>query len=146
MKANPSAQDSLGWTPRQTAEFHKHFDFCELMIRSEMADKQYSMKDVPPGKWDTPLWREVLTSYHDKKKQIEKESTRFDKKIQRMDSNGSTMLSRMNSFMTDDGMSTTTVGNETTISDSFDALSRQKKAKEGISSMAMAAKRNVGFK
>mmetsp|Transcript_4885 Transcript_4885/g.9182 ORF Transcript_4885/g.9182 Transcript_4885/m.9182 type:complete len:341 (+) Transcript_4885:199-1221(+) len=148
LKANPSVQDSLGWTPRQTAEFHKFSDFCELMIRSEMVDKQYSMKDVPPGKWDTQLWKDVLTSYHDKKKQLDKEATRFEKKIQRTNTNGSIILSRMNSFMSegDDGLSTTTAGQESTVSDSFDAISRQKKAKEGISSLAMAAKRNVGFK
>jgi ankyrin repeat protein len=149
MKAVPGVMDSLGWTPRQTAEFHNHSDFCELMIRSEMVDKQYSMKDVPPGKWDTPLWKEVTLSYHEKKKQLDKESHRFEKKITRMSSMGS-MLSRQNSMESyaeeDDSLSTTTRGNESTVSDSFDTLSRKKKASEGLSSFAMAAKRNVGFK
>ena len=144
-KALPGVVDSLGWTPRQTAEFHKYSDFCELCIRAEMVDKQYSMKDVPPGDWDTPLWQEVLSSYHEKKTQIDKESRRFEKKITR----GSSMLGSLpdSLFTADDSMSATTNGdNSTVISESFDTLSRKKKAQEGISRIAAAAKRNVEFR
>lgn len=143
-KAVAGALDSLGWSARQTAEFHQYSDFCELCIRAEMVDKQYSMKDVPPGKWDTPLWQEVLTSYHEKKKQIDKESRRFEKKITR----GASMLGDTLDGGDSMSISTTTSGNDNSsvIRDSFDTLSRQKKAKEGISRFAAAAKRNVEFR
>ena len=147
-QANPSVQDSIGWTPRQTAEFHRHSDFCDLMIRAESIDLQYSMKDVPPGTWDTPLWHECISSYHEKKKQFDKESRRFDKKIRRVSSIALIPAALRRSGTVDDEESSVTsaAGNDSVVSDSFDALSRKKKAKEGLSSLAMAARRNVELK
>lgn len=148
MKASPGVMDSLGWTARQAAEFHHYSDFCEMMIRAEMVDKQYSMKDVPPGKWDTTLWKEVVGSYHDKKEQLDKETRRFDKKIHRMSSAGSLLtVSRQSSTdFTLEGSDTSVTGSDSVASESFDALARKKKAKEGVSTLAMAARRQVMFK
>lgn len=131
-KSDPGALDSLGWSPRQVAEFHRYDEFTELMIRAEMKEVQYSMKDVPPGKWDTGLWRDAVSSYHQSKAQIEKERSRFDKKIRRT----STSTFTINSQYSDTSTCTPTSGEE----------NRQKKAKEGISALAMAAKRNIEIK
>ena len=153
VKAPPGAMDSLGWTPRQTAEFHCHTDFCELMIRVEMADKQYSMKDVPPGQWDSPLWHEVSSSFHQQQKQMEKETRRFDKKIHRMSSTGSGLTRQPSAeffALREDARSVSSGGGDSAGSGGFDSLMAQKRrqaaAREGMSSFAMAAKRNVGFK
>lgn len=58
--ANIHALDAHGWEPCQIAELFEHRDFQEFLIRHGMEEKQAVIKDLPPAKWHSDIWFEVV--------------------------------------------------------------------------------------
>jgi ankyrin repeat protein len=58
LKAGADSQkmDSMGWTPRQVAEFHEQREMQELLVQVNMKDKQVVIKKLPPAPWHSELW------------------------------------------------------------------------------------------
>lgn len=58
--ARVHAVDIHGWEACQIAELYEHREFEELLIRNGMAEKQAVIKDLPPAKWHSDIWFEVV--------------------------------------------------------------------------------------
>jgi ankyrin repeat protein len=54
------ALDVHGWEPCQIAELFSHTELQELLIREGMTEKQAVMKDLPPAKWHSDVWHQVV--------------------------------------------------------------------------------------
>jgi hypothetical protein len=55
--------DLHGWTCRQVAEYERHFDFAEMIVRSKMTDKQSVIKTLPPAEYSGSLWTDIYTEH-----------------------------------------------------------------------------------
>lgn len=58
--ANLHAIDAHGWEACQIAELFNHRELQELLIRESMTEKQAVIKELPPAKWHSDIWFEVV--------------------------------------------------------------------------------------
>ncbi len=74
--ANLHAMDYHGWEAGQIAELMGHTELQELLIREGMTEKQAVMKDLPPAKWHSDIWHEVVRMQTIKKIDFHQESSK----------------------------------------------------------------------
>lgn len=65
--AKLKALDAHGWEACQIAELFGHRDFQEFLIRHNMTEKQAVIKDLPPAKWHSAVWNEVVDMHKSKR-------------------------------------------------------------------------------
>lgn len=72
------AMDYHGWEACQIAELMGHREIQELLIREGMTEKQAVMKDLPPAKWHSEIWHEVVRMQTMKKRDFQQEIARAE--------------------------------------------------------------------
>lgn len=68
------AQDAHGWEACQIAELFDHRELEELLIREGMTEKQAVMKNLPPMKWHSDIWFEVVKTQTQRRLEHQKET------------------------------------------------------------------------
>ncbi len=85
--ANLHALDFHGWEPCQIAELLNHRELQELLIREGMTEKQAVMSELPPAKWHSDIWHEVVRMQASRRKDYQLEvfkSQGEDQRIKQM--------------------------------------------------------------
>jgi hypothetical protein len=76
--------DHHGWEACQIAELMGHRELQELLIREGMSEKQAVMRDLPPAKWHSDIWHEVVRMQTIKKRDYLMESTKAEEEHSRI--------------------------------------------------------------
>lgn len=71
------AVDAHGWEACQIAELYDHRELEELLIREGMTEKQAIIKDLPPMKWHSDIWFEVVKSQTQRRIDFQKDQIKL---------------------------------------------------------------------